>query len=414
MGSFSDPGGRQGPRTPGERPALTTSRHPLALELLLGWLTAFAPLSIDMYLPALPAIGQDLQASPSQVGLTLVSFFVGISLGMLLAGPLLDRYGRTRPLYVGLGLFVLSSAGCALAHRVELLVAMRFLQALGGSVGLVVTRAVVRDLHTGLEAARMLSRLVLIMGAAPILAPLVGGFLLDHFGWRSIFGLLALTGAAAWVAVLSMLPETAPEPRHRPLASELAALARDRSFAVHTLAMSVTQAGMFAYISGAPFVLLGLYQVPPERFGWFFGANALGYIVASQLNRRLAGRFGLAGMLRSGLLACSLAGVGVAAVALTGAGGLWGVSGSLFVYLASLGFVGPNATTLAMEAQGDRAGLASAAMGALGFGLAACTSGVVSAAQDGTAIPMALTMAACAFLSLGLVTLGGRDARPAG
>jgi len=174
----------------------------VALELVLGVLTAFAPLSIDMYLPAFPAIGRELGASVAQVELTLAAFFVGLAFGQLATGPIIDRFGRTRPLYVGLALYVLGASGCALSSSIAMLTACRALQALGGAVGLVVARAVVRDLHAGAAAARMLSRLVLVMGVAPILAPLVGGLVLRVFGWRAIFGVLAAIGLAALAAVL--------------------------------------------------------------------------------------------------------------------------------------------------------------------------------------------------------------------
>lgn len=387
-------------------PTLDAPRRHLILELLLGALTAFAPLSIDMYLPALPAIGQDLSAPASAVGLTLVSFFLGLSVGMLVSGPLLDRFGRTRPLYVGLVVFVLSSAGCALARDVQTLIACRLLQALGASVGLVMTRAVVRDLHSGVEAARMLSRLVLVMGAAPILAPLLGGFLLEHFGWRSLFTTLAVTGAVALVAVLLLLPETAPEYRSTPLRGELMALVLDRRFTVHVLAIAMTQAGMFAYIAGSSFVFITLFHVPPAHFGWFFGANALGLISASQANRPLVSRFGLVPVLHTALRLSALFGTMVLVVAWTGFGGLWGMAGALLLYLTSLGCIAPNATALAMEHHGGRAGLASAVMGALGFGLAACASSLVSAAYDGTAVPMAATVAGCAVAAM-MVARGG-------
>src|SRR5688500_7115252 len=201
------------------------------LELLLGILTAFAPLSIDMYLPAFPTIGRDLGASPADVELTLASFFVGLAFGQITTGPMIDRFGRKRPLYAGLALYVAGSLGCALSSSISMLIGFRALQAFGGAVGIVVARAVVRDLHTGAAAARMLSRLVLVMGVAPILAPLFGGLMLQVFGWRAIFGVLASIGAVTLAAVVFALPETAPpQVRTKRLALPIATVLRAPDF----------------------------------------------------------------------------------------------------------------------------------------------------------------------------------------
>ncbi len=372
----------------------------LTLEFLLGSLTAFAPLSIDMYLPALPRIGADFQVGPAAIQLTLVSFFVGMALGQFLTGPLVDRFGRTRPLYAGLALYVLGSLGCALSPGVEVFVGMRFVQALGGSVALVVPRAVVRDLSSGASAARILSRLVLVMGIAPILAPLLGGFLLQSLGWRAIFALLAAVGALALVAVVRLLPETAP-PRTNPrsMGAEFATLLRDPDFVGPGLALSLAYAAMFAYIAGSSFVFITLYGVQPRDFGWFFGANAVGLIALSQLNRRLLNVFPLRRLLGGAMILNVTAALLVVVVAWSGALGLWGMAGALFLFVSSLGLVTPNTTAVALEGHAHRAGLASAVLGSLQFTVAATASSAVSAFHDGTAVPMAGVLAASATLA---------------
>ncbi|MBU8898464.1 multidrug effflux MFS transporter [Corallococcus sp. M34] len=379
------------------------TRHPPhgpGLVLLLGALTAFAPLSIDMYLPAFPAIAQDLGASAGAVERTLATFFAGLALGQLVTGPLTDRFGRTRPLYLGLALYVLGSVGCALSPSADVLAAWRFAQALGGSVGIVTARAIVRDLHSGAAAARMMSRLVLVMGVAPILAPLFGGWVLHAFGWRFIFWSLATVGAVALLAVILSLPETAPPQRDssQPF-TRMLGLLRAPDFLGHALTVALAQAGMFAYIGGSPFVFITLHGIPPEKFGWFFGTNAAGLVATSQLNHLLLSRASPSRVLSLAVRFAAGAGLLLVAAALTGVGGVWGIAVSLFLFVSSLGAVVPNATAMALEHHAKQAGVASAVLGALQFTLAAGASTVVSASHEGTARPMAFTVAAAGLLA---------------
>ncbi|MDI1446339.1 Bcr/CflA family multidrug efflux MFS transporter [Polyangium sp. 6x1] len=384
--------------------------RPGLLALILGALAALGPLTIDMYLPSLPAIERDLGTTASMTQLTLAAYFAGLGIGQLAYGPVTDRFGRKRPLYVGLMLYVLASAGCAFAPNVETLIALRFLQALGGAAGPVVMRAVVRDLYVGPAAARLLSTLILVMGAAPILAPLLGGLTLEIAGWRTIFAVLTVLGAACLALMATALPETSTT-RTR---IELGALARNvrallghRGFVAYTLTGAFSQAGMFAYISGSPFVLIELFHVSPQRYGWFFGANAFGFIAASQVNHRFLARFSPGQLLARGTVVLAVMGAVLIALAVTGAGGLPAVAVSLFGFMASLGFIGPNATALAMDDQGSRAGLASAVLGSIQFGIAACASSFVGLLNDGSMRPMAGVMAACGAASF----LAGRIAR---
>jgi DHA1 family bicyclomycin/chloramphenicol resistance-like MFS transporter len=386
-------------------PMPSTPHRQRSLPILLGALTAFSPLSIDMYLPSLPTIQHDLATSASATQRTLAAFFAGLGLAQLAYGPLADRFGRRRPLFAGIALYVLASLGCAFAPDIHTLIALRFLQAVGGAAGPVVARAVVRDLHRGAEAARLLSLLMLIMGAAPILAPLAGGWVLHAAGWRAIFHVLAAIGLACLVFAALALPETgAPGGSGAGFLPGLRAVWRDPQFAAFTLAGGFSQAAMFAYISGSPFVYIQLFHVSPRAFAWFFGTNAFGLITASQVNRRLLARASPARLLVTAATAALAVGTVLAGVALAGRATLPTVAASLFAFLTCLGFIGPNATALALEEQGARAGLASAALGSTQFAIAAVASLLVSGFIDGTLRPMALVMAACgaAAWALGL------------
>ena len=383
------------------------------LALILGGLTAMGPLAIDTYLPALPAIAGDLGTSLASVQTSISAYFLGISLGQAFYGPLSDRLGRKPALYAGLAMFIGASAGCALSTDVAALIVFRFLQALGGCAPLVVPRAVVRDYFDRRDSVRMLSMLMLIMGLAPILAPLAGGQLLLHFGWRSIFWFHVLYGATWLVAVLAALPESLPAVRRRrQRVSEILqvylTLLRDRSFMTHTLAGALVFAGLLAYISSSSFLFIELFAVRPEHFGLYFGVNAIGIMAASQINGWLARRIDARRILRCVLPVSALAGLTLLADAWTGFGGFAGILAPLFVYIATHGFVMPNTTALAMEPHGAIAGSASALLGSLQFILGALAGALVGLAANGTAVPVAAVIAACGTGAMLIQQIGGR------
>lgn len=373
------------------------------LTLILGALVAFGPMSIDMYLPSLPALERYFATDTASVQLTLAAFFVGLALGQIFYGPLADRYGRKPPLYFGLVLYILASAGCALAQSIDTLTGLRFVQAVGSCAGVVVARAVVRDLYDHQESARMFSALMLVMGVAPILAPLAGGYVLVGFGWRAIFWVLALFGLASLIVVAFRLPETRPPGTERPgPGAALAGYGRllvDRRFIGYALAGGFAQAGMFAYISGSPFVFIDLYGVPAHAYGWLFGLNATGIIVASQVNRHLLTRFGADRILAGANLVNAITGVALLAMASTGAAGFAGILVPLFAYVAALGFTFPNAAAGALAPFPERAGSASALLGSVQFSIAALASAAVGWLHDGTAVPMGGVIAACGVLA---------------
>jgi len=378
--------------------------------VILGALTAIGPLSIDMYLPAFPRIEADLHAAAGPAELTLATFFVGMAAGQLFWGPISDRFGRKPPLYFALGLFAIASLGCALVQSAEALTGWRLLQALGGSAGMVITRAMVRDRCTAREAARAFSLLILVMGLAPILAPLLGGWVSETLGWRFIFLLLAAFAGALLLAVGFGLGEShhpRHDTRHEPalhLGGVLVGyggLFRNRAFLGYTLSGGFAMAGMFAYIAGSPFVFIQLGGIAAADFGWFFGANALGFVLASQVNARLLKTREPTWLLRRSLWVPLVAGVSVLAVTAAGIFSLPLILAAVFVYVGSLGFIAPNASACALATHGQQAGAASALMGALQFGLATLAGVGISHFHDGSAVPLAAFMAVCGLAAFG-------------
>lgn len=377
---------------------------PGGLLAVLALLAAFGPLSIDMYLPALPVIGAELGGGMEGAQLTLAAFFLGMAAGQLVHGPLADRYGRRRPLFAALVLYILASVLCALAWDMGWLIALRLMQALGGCAGMVISRAVVRDLSDRMDPVRMMARLMLIMGVAPMVAPLLGGWVAALLGWRAIFGVLALVGLAALLLCWRFLPETLPPERRRRVTlgqvlGDFGALLRHRGFMAPALASGSAIAGMFAYIAGSPFVFIELHGVAPENFGWFFGGAAAGLMGFGQLSGPLAQRFGrpvVYGLALTGLGLAGLAGVGFAAMGL----GFWPLYAGLLAYMAMLGMVLPLGTVIAITPFPHMAGTASALLGTLQFSLGAVAGLMLAVLHDGSALPMAVVIAGAGLLGL--------------
>jgi MFS transporter, DHA1 family, multidrug resistance protein len=382
--------------------------------VLLGALTGLTPLAIDAYLPALPSLARDLDASSSATQLSLTALLVGLAVGQLVAGPWSDAVGRRPPVLVGLLGFVAASVACAAAPTVELLVAARFVQGAFGAAGVVCARAVVRDCFEGPDLVRALSRLVLVMGAAPVLAPLLGAQVLRVTSWRGVFGLLAAVGLALLLTALLRMPETHPPDRRRPggagaTARTFGGLLRDRPFTCHALASGLGFAALFAYLSGSSFVLQEHYGLSPGSYSVAFAVNALGFVVASQVGSRLVRRLGARRLLLTGG-AVQVAGGGVVLVAaLTGAP-LPVVLPGLLLVVSSIGLISPNATALALADHAAVAGAASALVGLLSYVVAGGVAPLVGlGGSDPTG--MALVITACAALGLGSAVLAGRPAR---
>lgn len=384
----------------------------LRMLLILGALSAFGPLAIDFYLPAFPAMAQAFATDEQHVQTTLAAYFFGLSIGQLAYGPVADRFGRRKPLLFGVGLFTLASLACAYAPTLEALIAARFVQALGGCAGMVLSRAIVSDRCDPVTSAKVFSQLMLVMGLAPILAPMLGGLLVSLSGWQAIFLSLSLFSAGCLLAVALGLRESMPPSAPRqPLSGALRQylrLLRDRAYLGHALTGGIAIAGMFAYIAGSPFVFIKLYGVPAEHYGWLFGTNAAGFILVAQINARLLTRHGPAVLLGRAVWLYLAAALVLLAVAATRPTQLWPLLVPLFVCIASLGCIIPNATACAMNGQGGRAGSASALMGCLQFSVAAGAAALVGLLHDGSAVPMALVISLCGALVVWVATLARR------
>lgn len=385
------------------------------LIVLMGVLQAFAPLSIDMYLPSMPLLEKVFRATTAQVQITLVTFLLGYALGQAFYGPITDRFGRKPPLYVSLAVFVVSSVACAQAKSVNVLAFFRLLQAIGACGGAVVSRAMVRDLFPPVELRKIFSMLVLVLGVSPLISPFIGGYLLVWFGWKSVFYTQAALGALTVIAMHFRLDESLAPENVRPLHMEhvmstYTHLLRDRTFLGASLVCGFSSAGMFAYIASAPFVFINIYKLPPQQFGWLFGFIAAGLIGASQINGRMSHNIALWKVLRVANVVQLVSGFAVLATASTGYGGLIGIFAPVFVYMCATGFVFPNGSAIAMMRHGNMAGTASALLGTNQFVIAAVTTIVLGAIDNSSAMPMAIVIAGCgvAATALNYLSLGSK------
>jgi len=381
-----------------------SSRRYLQLVLVLGALTALGPLAIDMYLPALPSLSADLNASESAVQATITGMLVGLGVGQLVIGPLSDAIGRRRPLIVGVAVHIVSSLLCAIAPNVAMLTGARILQGVAGAAISVVSMAIVRDLFSGMAAALLLSRLMLVMGIAPILAPSLGGAVLAATTWRGIFVVLAVAAfLLVWVAVFG-LRETLPVERRRTaqprqVLRTYGTLLRDREFMALVLIGGLVFASLFAYISGSSFVLQNVYGLSTATFAIVFGANAFGLVLATQANPWLVRRLGPRRVLQGALVMGSVAAIVMLVAAAVDFGGLPMVVGPLWFIIAACGFSFPNTPALALTRHGEAAGTAAALLGSAQFLIGGITAPLVGAFGDGSALPMAAVMAVTATIA---------------
>ncbi|MDE3254194.1 MAG: multidrug effflux MFS transporter [Bacteroidota bacterium] len=364
-----------------------------SLILILGLLTAIGPLSIDMYLPAFPDIAKSLHAPIASVMLSLSSFFIGISAGQLLYGPLLERYGRKKPLYFGLILYAVASVACATAQQVDTLIIFRFFQALGGCVGMVAARAMVRDLFAVADNAKIFSTLMLVVAVSPIIAPTLGGYITAWLGWRYIFGMLILVIALILSGVYFLLPESkAPNPDYslKPasITKGFVAILKDPQFSIYAFTGAIAYAGLYAYISGSPYVFMVLFRVSEKQYGWIFTLIAAGLIGASQFNRLLLKRYSSEQIIRFTLYLQNIMGVLLVITFLAGIQDLYLTIGLLLLFLCCQGCIFPNASAVSMAPFSKQAGNASALMGFIQMSIGALMSAMVSLLQNDTALPM--------------------------
>jgi DHA1 family bicyclomycin/chloramphenicol resistance-like MFS transporter len=392
----------------GDPPLRAQRRAGLLVTLILGGLTATPPLAMDMYLPSLPEVTRALSAPAATVQLTLTACLAGMAFGQLVVGPMSDRWGRRRPLLAGLAVYVVATALCALAPTVELLVAFRLAQGLAGAAGIVIARAVVRDLYDGVAMARFFSTLMLVSGVAPVVAPLIGGQILRITDWRGVFVVLTALGLLLIALVAVRLPETLPAAdRHAGGVGEalhsMRRLLADRLFAGYLLTGGFAFAALFAYISASPFVIQEIHGASPQTFGLLFGLNSIGLVAVGQLNGKvLVGRVRLTRVLAVGLTVVVAAATALLLMSagVFGAVGLTPVSAALFVLMSAMGVTLPNAQTLALLRVRHSAGSASALLGTSSFLIGAIASPLVGIAGEDTAVPMAVVQLTAALVAL--------------
>ena len=392
----------------------------LRMALVLGLLSAIGPFAIDMYLPALPAIGRSLAADANGVQMSLTAFFLALALSQIAYGPASDMVGRKPPLYAGIGLFTLASIGCALADDIELLIALRFVQGLGAGAGMVVPRAIVRDLHTGEDAARLMSLLMLVFSVSPVLAPLMGSLVIEVSSWRGIFWAVTGAGLIGLVLLATLLGETRPaEERARSIVgSALAAyglLLRDRQFLGLTFIGAFGMAGFFIFLANSSFVFINHYGLSTRLYSMAFSVNAVAFIGVAQFTGWLTARFGLPRVIRGAVLGFALTMGGLMLLSLLGVDRIEVLIALLFIGFGFLGLVVPTTGVLALDHHGEIAGTASALMGMLQLATGAVVIAVAGLFADGTAWPMVAGIAGCALLACALTwpTLGSRPGRVA-
>ncbi|MFD7163169.1 Bcr/CflA family multidrug efflux MFS transporter [Streptomyces violascens] len=395
-------------QVPGAAATAAVRRTSLLVTLVLGGLTALPPLSMDMYLPALPEVTDALRSPAATVQLTLTACLAGMALGQLVVGPMSDQWGRRRPLLIGMIVYVLATAVCAFAPNVELLIGFRLLQGLAGAAGIVIARAVVRDLYEGVEMARFFSTLMLISGVAPVVAPLIGGQVLRLTDWRGVFAVLTVIGVLLTAVVWKWLHETLPaDRRHSGGVGEalrtMGGLLRDRVFTGYMLAGGLAFAALFAYISASPFVVQEIYGASPQTFSLLFGLNSVGLVVVGQINGKLLiGRVSLDKALGFGLAVITLAATALLLMTsgVFGEVGLAPIAAGLFVLMSAMGLAMPNTNAQALMRTPNAAGSASALLGTSSFLVGAVASPLVGIAGEATAVPMAVVQVASAVAAL--------------
>lgn len=395
--------------------SLTRSKY-ISLILILGSLTALGPFTIDMYLPGFPAIAKDLGTDVSTVALTLSSYFIGISAGQLLYGPLLDRFGRKPPLYIGLLVYIATSIGCVFVNTIDGLIALRFLQAVGSCAAAVAAVAMVRDLFPVNETAKVFALLMLVVGASPMIAPTIGGYVTSAWHWHAVFIILCGMGVAILLATIFWLPDsykpdTTMSLKPKPIIKNFLSVVKEPLFYTYAFTGSVAFGLLFAYVSGSPKVFMDVFGLSDKAYGWVFALLSVGFIGSNQVNSLLLKRFSSEQIVPVALSCQSVAGMLFVVGLMNGWIGLYGTIIFLFVLLSCLGLVIPNTSALALRPFERNAGSASSLMGALQMGIGALASVVVSLYEEKSVLPMACIMAGAAILAL-LILMTGRRSVP--
>ncbi|WP_404826730.1 multidrug effflux MFS transporter [Peribacillus frigoritolerans] len=382
---------------------MTKSKR-LLMALMLGSFAAIGPLSLDMYLPGLPTLAEDLKSSTSLAQLSLTACLLGLALGQIYLGPLSDAKGRRSPLIISLSIYCISSLLCAFAPTIELLLLLRFIQGIAGAGGIVISRAIVRDLFSGTDLTKFFSMLMLVNGAAPILAPVFGGQLLQFTSWRGVFIVISVLSIIMVAAAFFGIKETLSS-NHRSAGGvndtirTFGNLLKDRVFMGYAFAQGFISAAMFAYISGSPFVLQNIYGVSPQTFSLIFAINGVGIIIASQVAGKLAGKVKEERLLQMGLCLALFGGILLLASVLLEMG-LAGILPALFLSVSSVGIVGTTSFSLAMQNQKKTAGSASALIGLLPFILGSLMAPLVGLGSGESPLPMGIVMVSCHVIAM--------------
>lgn len=383
------------------------------LILTLGLLSAIGPFSIDMYLPGFKEIAESLHTDVSHISMSLSSFFIGIAVGQLIYGPLLDRFGKKRPLYIGLGVYIITSLFCAFIRDADALIVTRFFQALGSCAGMVASRAFIRDLYPVNENAKIFSYLMLVVAVSPIIAPTFGGYITAMFGWEAIFIVLAVISTLTlafsyfWIPA-GASPETTMSLKPKPIIKSFTRVAKKPMFYTYALISAVSSSGLYAYIAGSPKLFMGIYEVPKKQYAWIFAIIALGMTIASQLNNLLLRKYS-SEKITVVMLCCQvLTGFILAISTYYGWLNLYSTIAIIWVYLATQGFIYPNTSALSLVPFSKGAGTASALMGAIQMGIGGLVTALVGIFTKDTAVPMTLTMFLCGATSLIILFIGRR------
>jgi MFS transporter, DHA1 family, multidrug resistance protein len=385
----------------------------LPIAAALGALCALGPFATDMHVAAMPRMAGDLATSDATIQLSMMTYFGGFTIGQLFYGPASDKTGRKPMIYLALAIFVAASLGCIFTESATQLLVYRFLQGIGGSIGMVIATAAIRDLYTGHRAAKLMSMVVMVLGIGPVVAPLLGSFILQTGSWRTIFAVLAVVGVLAGLIVFTLLPETRMaelRAQSRPSAALhwYGRLLISHNFIPYAATLAFAQGGFFAYIGGSSFVLMNVYGLSPTVFAVVFAGNSIGIGLGTQIGARLAERIGSRPMIKAATAIYALAAVLLLAMELTGTGNLYSVCLLLFVWVMALGGIMPSCNILTMEAHGAISGTAAALMGALGFGAGALGSFGAGIFANGTALPLFSVIAifAIAAMLVAFLTFG--------
>jgi DHA1 family bicyclomycin/chloramphenicol resistance-like MFS transporter len=391
-----------------------TRKRYFFLILILGSLTALSPFSIDMYLPGFPAIARDLHTNTGEVARSLSSFFIGLAFGQLLYGPLMDRFGRKKPLYFGLALYIVISIGCTTATSIHMLIALRFMQAIGSCAAGVAAMAMVRDIFPVKDNAKIFALLVLVLGTSPMIAPTAGSYLTAAFGWQSVFIVLLIIAVLMLLAVIFTLPESYKSDlsyslKPLPIINSFISVIKVPQFYTYTIASTLAFSGLFAYVAGSPVVFMEYFQVTSKFYGWIFAFLSIGFIGSSQINNLLIKYFKSEQIIIVAIIGQVIMAVIFLIGSLNGWMGLYSTIGIIFLVLCTVGITNPNAAALSLAPFSKNAGTAASLMGAMQLGVGALSSYGISLASKPSTIPMAVIMAISSIMAITALVIGRRN-----